>query len=394
MKKKIVFLLVLLLSLNLYAHNFINILSTDNHTVFLSNNGKIFSCGLNLYGQLGIGYSSDYEKFSEIKCNAYFVSIAIGENHNLALDSNGFIWGWGSNECYQLSRNMKNDREILSIINSPVKLNNEKWSKIYASGNLSFGIKNDGTLWGWGGTNYVELGKWRNSVNEIKHPDNLKWKEIFLFEDYFVAVDSQDELWTWGSINKINSYSFFDFYTQNDSFYEVHKFDLQKSSDVKISKYNFIEVNNQINIYGYSVMKPSQIRKKFLIDIENNDLLSTNKDFFYKRIEKNVIDCIIYMGYFINQNEIFNKILNLKTNPSQRICYTLIKSEKGIILWTNGKRYNINNINIKNVWASNVIFLEDINNRIYIIGYNQNNRLGMNADDDQFLFLEPLNLQK
>lgn len=339
MKKKIVFLLLLLLSLNLYAHNFINILSTDNHTVFLSNNGKIFSCGLNLYGQLGIGYSSDYEKFSEIKCNAYFVSIAIGENHNLALDSNGFIWGWG-------------------------------------------------------GTNYVELGKWRNSVNEIKHPDNLKWKEIFLFEDYFVAVDSQDELWTWGSINKINSYSFFDFYTQNDSFYEVHKFDLQKSSDVKISKYNFIEVNNQINIYGYSVMKPSQIRKKFLIDIENNDLLSTNKDFFYKRIEKNVIDCIIYMGYFINQNEIFNKILNLKTNPSQRICYTLIKSEKGIILWTNGKRYNINNINIKNVWASNVIFLEDINNRIYIIGYNQNNRLGMNADDDQFLFLEPLNLQK
>lgn len=98
MKKKIVFLLLLLLSLNLYAHNFINILSTDNHTVFLSNNGKIFSCGLNLYGQLGIGYSSDYEEFSEIKCNAYFVSIAIGEHHNLALDSNGFIWGWGSNE--------------------------------------------------------------------------------------------------------------------------------------------------------------------------------------------------------------------------------------------------------------------------------------------------------
>ena len=56
--------------------------------------------------------------------------------------------------------------------------------------------------------------------------------------------------------------------------------------------------------------------------------------------------------------------------------------------------FYINNINIKNVWASNVIFLEDINNRIYIIGYNQNNRLGMNADDDQFLFLEPLNLQK
>ena len=285
----------------------------------MSDNGKIFSRGSNLYGQLGVGYISDYENFSEIECDAYFVSIAIGENHNLALDSNGFIWGWGSNKYCQLCSNIKNDKEILNISNSPVKLNNEKWTKIYSSGDLSFGIKDDGSLWGWGRTNYAELGQWKNSLNKIKHPDNLKWQEIFLFEDYFVAVDSQDGLWTWGSINKINSYSF----------YEVHKFDLQKSNNIKISKYNFIEVNNQINIYGYSVIKQNQIIKNFLIDIENNDSASTNKSFFDdKRIEKNVVDCIIYTGYFINQNEIINKILNLKTNPSQRICYTLIKSEK------------------------------------------------------------------
>lgn len=79
MKKQIVFLLLMSCFLKLHAHNFINILSTDNHTVFLSGNGKIYSSGLNLYGQLGLGYTSDYENFSEVECNAYFVCIAVGE---------------------------------------------------------------------------------------------------------------------------------------------------------------------------------------------------------------------------------------------------------------------------------------------------------------------------
>ena len=98
MKKQIVFLLLMSCFLKLHAHNFINILSTDTHTVFLSGNGKIYSSGLNLYGQLGVGYTSDYENFSEVECNAYFVSIAVGEAHNLALDSNGFLWA----ECVNI----------------------------------------------------------------------------------------------------------------------------------------------------------------------------------------------------------------------------------------------------------------------------------------------------
>lgn len=79
MKKQIVFLLLMSCFLKLHAHNFINILSTDNHTVFLSGNGKIYSSGLNFYGQLGLGYTSDYENFSEVECNAYFVCITVGE---------------------------------------------------------------------------------------------------------------------------------------------------------------------------------------------------------------------------------------------------------------------------------------------------------------------------
>lgn len=144
MRKGIALLLTFIVfTINAHSYNFLNILSTDNHTIFLNDSGIIFSVGSNLYGQLGIGYSSDYEKFSKIECKAYFVSIAVGENHNLALDSDGFIWGWGSNEYLQLSCDLKHDeKNILNIYTSPIKLNNEKWVKIYACGNLSFGIYN------------------------------------------------------------------------------------------------------------------------------------------------------------------------------------------------------------------------------------------------------------
>lgn len=60
----------------------------------------------------------------------------------------------------------------------------------------------------------------------------------------------------------------------------------------------------------------------------------------------------------------------------ENICYTLILRKDEIVLWTNGNRFTIDKDNVRNVWASNVIFLEDTNDKIYIIGYNHNNRLG------------------
>lgn len=393
MKKQIVFLLLMSCFLKLHAHNFINILSTDTHTVFLSGNGKIYSSGLNLYGQLGVGYTSDYENFSEVECNAYFVSIAVGEAHNLALDSNGFLWGWGSNVYDQLSRNIKSDNERLNISTSPVKLSNEKWLKIYASGNLSFGIKEDGTLWGWGKTSHVETGQWRGVMNQINHPNNLQWKEISLHYDYFVATDIQGDLWTWGCINQEGGYSFFDYYKkEKSSYYEVNKLlNIKDVDKVQISQYNISQTaNHKINIYGYSVAKPQNIYRDFVYDISDSNR-SSYRSFYYKQEEKSREGDKVYTGYFINEQSVMHTIISWG-NPSgaiKKLCYTLIIRKDKIILWTNGERFIIDKNNIRNIWTSNVIFLEDTNNKIYIIGYNDYNRLGINKPEEEFLYCEP-----
>lgn len=76
----------------------------------------------------------------------------------------------------------------------------------------------------------------------------------------------------------------------------------------------------------------------------------------------------------------------------ENICYTLILRKDEIVLWTNGNRFTIDKDNVRNVWASNVIFLEDTNDKIYIIGYNHNNRLGTNKPAEEFLYCEPFDL--
>lgn len=53
----------------------------------------------------------------------------------------------------------------------------------------------------------------------------------------------------------------------------------------------------------------------------------------------------------------------------------------------------IMNSPIKNIWTSNVIFLEDSDNKIYVIGYNRNKRLGINFSGERFIFYKQYDIE-
>lgn len=409
MKKNSIALLYIFTLSTLFAYQFSSIISTENHTLFLTDDGKLYSCGENFYGQLGLGFTSNYEGFHEIKASATFVSIAVGENHSLALDSDGFIWGWGSNDCFQLSRIAEKDGGGKSnTITKPVRLADGNWEKIYACGDLSFGIKKDGSLWGWGKTSHFEMGRWNKPLNKIKHPYNRRWKDISLYDDYFVAEDEQGSLWTWGCVNRAESYSFFDFYAQNNSYFDVNKLDIENADNIHISKYNLSEMNGAITLYGYSVARSEKIYKGVAADFDDYAAFRLSgspgmyggrfplnkKNFFYKKTEKKGKGSSVYSGYFVSQNYLLPEIIGWnKLSAARNVCYSLVKDEKKTILWTNGRRYVSKKHVIKNIWASAVIFLEDSDGTVFVIGYNENNRLGINKSEDEFLYYERLNFK-
>lgn len=99
------------------------------------------------------------------------------------IKEDGTLWTWGPNYSGELGINKSKDEVLYS--SSPVQttLGGNDWKSITAGGtqNTKYAIKNDGTLWAWGGSS-VNIGI--DSLNfEVREPiqnikDSVGWKMV------------------------------------------------------------------------------------------------------------------------------------------------------------------------------------------------------------------------
>jgi len=89
-----------------------------------------------------------------------WVKIESGKKHVLAIKENGSLWGWGDNSFLKLNFRVSEKLEGELNLNNPVLLDDQsKWKDIATMhGVLSFGLKEDGTLWGWDGRDEITSG--------------------------------------------------------------------------------------------------------------------------------------------------------------------------------------------------------------------------------------------
>jgi alpha-tubulin suppressor-like RCC1 family protein len=73
------------------------------HTMVLTENGDIYTCGRNTFGQLGSQSWENTNKLVKVEGLPPIVEIAAGSYHSLALAEDGSIWGWGNNTYGQLA---------------------------------------------------------------------------------------------------------------------------------------------------------------------------------------------------------------------------------------------------------------------------------------------------
>ena len=169
------------------------------HSLILKNDGTLWGTGYNSYGQLGLGDTNGRNAFTQITTNTDNIkSVYYGEYYTLILKNDGTLWGCGQNEYGQLGLGDTTNRTTFTEIIT----NTNNIKEIYCGGFHTFILKNDGTLWGCGRNSHGQLGLGdgdnRYTFTQITtNTDDIK--SVYCGEYYTFILKNDNTLWSCGA---------------------------------------------------------------------------------------------------------------------------------------------------------------------------------------------------
>jgi alpha-tubulin suppressor-like RCC1 family protein len=189
--------------------------SSTNTAGALKTDGTLWMFGAATNGALGDGQAS-LSKNSPIQLGeANWTAFATGSTNQycLGIKNDGTLWGWGqnSNFCYGNNSNIS--------ASSPVQVDaNTDWlgGQIAASISSAFIRKSDGTLWCTGvNTNGVlGLGSTGNRSSWTQIGTNSNWTQVSCNGNNAYGLKNDGTLWAWGT-NAVGQLGFNDLTNRN-----------------------------------------------------------------------------------------------------------------------------------------------------------------------------------
>ena len=169
-----------------------------DHSLILKNDGIVWSCGRDIYGQLGLGNTGNKSIFTQVTTNVDDIkSVYCGGYCTFILKNDGTLWGCGKNSDGQLGLGDTNDRNIFTQVTTNV----DDIKEIYCGQNHTFILKNNGALWGTGYNGYGQLGLGdtsnRNTFTEITNNTN-DIKSVYCGSNHTFILKNDGTLWSTG----------------------------------------------------------------------------------------------------------------------------------------------------------------------------------------------------
>lgn len=117
-----------------------------------------------------------------------------GNNFNVVLRLDKSLWGWGKTDYGQLGTYRAN-----AIIN-PTKLNYYTWSDVAAGDSHVIAIREDGTLWGWGRNSSGEVGVGNTTaqLSPVQIGTDNDWAKVYASSSSSFGMKKNGTLWAWG----------------------------------------------------------------------------------------------------------------------------------------------------------------------------------------------------
>ena len=122
-------------------------MSLSYHSLILKNDGTLWGCGYNGYGQLGLGDTNNRNIFTQVTTNTDDIKkIYCGWNHTFILKNDGTLWSCGKNDFGNLGLGDTTNRTTFIQVTT----NTDNIKSVCCSMSHTFILENDGTLWGCG----------------------------------------------------------------------------------------------------------------------------------------------------------------------------------------------------------------------------------------------------
>ena len=192
-----------------------------NHTIGLKTNGTIWSFGANNYGQLALGNIKNEAKLEPVQITGMkdtetVKAISSGANHTLVLTESGKVYASGYNNYGQLGNGNTTNRGALEQISGLTNI-----VKVTAYKNVSYALNDQGEMFAWGQghtgeptkisfyarvidiqgryilTEYGTVWDMKNLTKKIEGLSNIV--EIASSDNHALALDIDGRVYAWGS---------------------------------------------------------------------------------------------------------------------------------------------------------------------------------------------------
>ncbi|XP_063216868.1 uncharacterized protein LOC134527844 isoform X2 [Bacillus rossius redtenbacheri] len=170
------------------------------HTVALTDNG-VFTWGSSQYGQLGVGRTgrSSRPRLVEALCRERVVAVATGQYHSLALTGDGRVYSWGWGVHGQLGHGSVEDLHVPALVRA---LSGKVVVQVCGGYAHSLALTADGRVFSFGSSMFGQLGhgctgKSSVPVQVAALPEGIRNIATSYFHN--LAVSVSNKLYVWGS---------------------------------------------------------------------------------------------------------------------------------------------------------------------------------------------------
>ena len=178
-----------------------------NCTVILKTDGTVWTCGYNGYGQLGLGNNTSQKIFTKVTTNVSndVKQIACGVDHTVILKNDGSVWACGYNYDGELGLGNTTSQTIFTQVTTNI---NNDVKQIACGGYFTFIIKNDGSVWTCGYNNYGQLGlgamddNAHKTFTQVTTNINNDVKQIACGRSFTFIIKNDGSVWCCGYNNR------------------------------------------------------------------------------------------------------------------------------------------------------------------------------------------------